>query len=143
MPTDPIEAKTSQKSRKNNMKKAAYIIFLSILSTGLWAATVYFQEPDCEDCQTKAIAQLCRYEKALKAYYLKTNTYPTTKQGLTDLVTQRIIRYIPIDPWGSQYQYRYIGKKDGEPFLLFSLGADKKIGGHGQSRDLQCKDVLY
>lgn len=33
------------------------------------------------------------------------------------------------DPWGSKYQYRSPGKKNGEPYEVFSMGPDKKEGG--------------
>lgn len=42
---------------------------------------------------------------------------------------------VPIDPWGQPYQYAVPGA-DGQPFALFSFGADGKRGGDGDARDI-------
>ncbi len=31
-----------------------------------------------------------------------------------------------VDPWGTKYQYRIPGKKNGGPYEIYSLGEDKK-----------------
>lgn len=42
---------------------------------------------------------------------------------------------MPQDPWNNPYQYAVPGA-DGQPFALFSLGADGKLGGEGDARDI-------
>jgi general secretion pathway protein G len=42
---------------------------------------------------------------------------------------------VPLDPWGNHYQYSLPGKT-GQPFALYSLGADGKIGGKGMDADI-------
>lgn len=42
---------------------------------------------------------------------------------------------LPLDPWGQPYQYAVPGA-GGQPFALFSLGADGKRGGEGDAQDL-------
>ena len=42
---------------------------------------------------------------------------------------------LPLDPWGTAYQYSVPGA-DGQPFALYSLGADGKRGGEGDARDI-------
>lgn len=42
---------------------------------------------------------------------------------------------VPSDPWGNAYQYTVPGA-DSQPFALFSLGADGKLGGEGDARDI-------
>ena len=42
---------------------------------------------------------------------------------------------LPLDPWGNPYQYSIPGAK-GQPFALYSLGADRKPGGTGDASDI-------
>lgn len=42
---------------------------------------------------------------------------------------------LPEDPWGQPYQYAVPGA-DGQPFALFSMGADGKRGGQGDAADI-------
>lgn len=42
---------------------------------------------------------------------------------------------LPADPWGRPYQYSVPGS-DGQPFALYSLGADGKPGGTGDAADI-------
>lgn len=42
---------------------------------------------------------------------------------------------LPVDPWGNPYQYSVPGA-DGQPFALYSLGADGKPGGSGDAGDI-------
>lgn len=73
----------------------------------------------------------------LKTYEMRNFVFPTTDQGLEALVkkptTEPIPRKwsqqmqaVPLDPWGSPYQYRYPGVKNPNSFDLFSLGPDRK-----------------
>lgn len=42
---------------------------------------------------------------------------------------------LPRDPWGEPYQYSVPGA-GGQPFALYSYGADRKLGGEGDAQDL-------
>ncbi|HAI58553.1 MAG TPA: type II secretion system protein GspG [Xanthomonadaceae bacterium] len=42
---------------------------------------------------------------------------------------------VPLDPWDHPYQYAIPGR-DGQPFALFSLGADRAPGGEGNNADI-------
>ena len=42
---------------------------------------------------------------------------------------------LPQDPWGQPYQYSTPGA-NGQPFALYSLGADGKLGGTGDDADI-------
>jgi general secretion pathway protein G len=42
---------------------------------------------------------------------------------------------LPLDPWSRPYQYTLPGS-DGQPFALYSFGADGKAGGEGDARDI-------
>lgn len=89
-------------------------------------------------------AQIDALEKALDQYRLDVGRYPSTEQGLNALMKQPagetrwqgpyLRKDVPLDPWGSAYQYRQPGEH-GE-FDLFSFGKDGKAGGDGEAADI-------
>jgi len=94
---------------------------------------------------TTAKAQMDAFDKALQSYRLDAGHFPTTTQGLAALVTQPADEQrwhgpylqgaIPLDPWGSPYQYRSPGA-NGKDFDLVSLGHDRAPGGTGDDADI-------
>jgi general secretion pathway protein G len=94
---------------------------------------------------TTAKAQMDAFDKALQAYRLDAGRFPTTTQGLAALVIQPADEQrwhgpylqgaIPLDPWGSPYQYRSPGA-NGKDFDLVSLGHDRSPGGTGDDADI-------
>jgi general secretion pathway protein G len=94
---------------------------------------------------TTAKAQMDAFDKALQAYRMDAGRFPTTAQGLPALVAQPgdeprwrgpyLQGAIPVDPWGSPYQYRSPGT-NGKDFDLVSLGHDRAPGGTGDDADL-------
>ena len=94
---------------------------------------------------TTAKAQMDSFDKALQSYRLDVGRFPTTTQGLSALLVQPadeqrwhgpyLQQAIPLDPWGSPYQYRSpgTGTKD---FDLISLGHDRAPGGAGDDADI-------
>jgi general secretion pathway protein G len=87
---------------------------------------------------------------AIIVYRLDNFTYPSTEQGLEALVSKPAgfpepknyspdgyIKSLPTDPWGSPYVY----ERDGDVFLLFSLGADGAEGGDGLNADISYGDL--
>ncbi|MBT8124981.1 MAG: type II secretion system major pseudopilin GspG, partial [Gammaproteobacteria bacterium] len=79
--------------------------------------------------------------------------YPSTDQGIQALVTKPsgspepknwrkggYIPRLPLDPWGSEYQYAYPGAS-GNEFDLFTFGADGKLGGEENNKDLSTADL--
>jgi general secretion pathway protein G len=98
---------------------------------------------------TTAQAQIKLLRGAVENLRLDIGRYPTAEEGLgllsrppadpafaarwrgpyLDDVT------LPLDPWGSPYQYTVPGR-DGLPFALYSWGADRQPGGTGDAQDL-------
>ena len=87
---------------------------------------------------------------ALEMYRLDNFQYPSTQQGLEALSKrpsgtpaarnwnpQGYLKSLPIDPWGTPYQYLNPGHKslDGS-YDLYSLGADGVSGGEGMAADI-------
>lgn len=89
-------------------------------------------------------AQIDALEKALDQYRLDVGRYPSTEQGLSALMKPPagekrwqgpyLRKDVPLDPWGTAYQYRQPGEH-GE-FDLFSFGKDGKAGGDGEAADI-------
>jgi general secretion pathway protein G len=72
----------------------------------------------------------------LLLYRTKTGALPNTDQGLKALVSRpsgdpqpahwkQYLSELPVDPWGSEYQYRCPGTRSKDSFEIFSCGKDK------------------
>lgn len=94
---------------------------------------------------TAARAQLDAFDKAIQAYRVDTGRFPSTSQGLRALVSQPADEprwrgpymrdEIPLDPWGTAYQYRNPGS-NGKDYDLLSFGRDRAQGGAGDDADI-------
>jgi general secretion pathway protein G len=94
---------------------------------------------------TAARAQIDSFDKALQAYRIDTGRFPAGGQGLKALVTQPgdeprwrgpyLNGEVPLDPWGSEYQYRVPGP-GGKPYQVLSYGKDRSAGGSGDDGDV-------
>ena len=78
-------------------------------------------------------------EAPMQLYSIHMNGYPTTAEGLNALMKAPssagsrwrgpYLKEDPVDPWGSDYQYKAPGTQSGKPYDLWSMGPDKKNGG--------------
>lgn len=97
---------------------------------------------------TAAETQIKILRSALENVRLDIGRYPTQEEGLSLLakapadpvVASRwrgpyLSDELPLDPWNNPYQYA-LGGANGQPFALYSWGADGKPGGEGDARDL-------
>lgn len=98
--------------------------------------------------QDKAMVTIARADvrnltKALEEFRLETMRYPTMDEGLEILLkapggnsfrTEGFLKSLPKDPWGSDYQYLIPGEHG--TYDLFSLGADKALGGTALNADI-------
>ena len=95
---------------------------------------------------SKAEQDIRALENLLDMYKLDNNTYPTTEQGLQALITkpadpnltnynpQGYTKRIGKDPWGEPYKYEFPGTHG--QYDVYSLGADKQLGGEGTNADV-------
>ena len=92
-----------------------------------------------------AAIQISDLEQALEIYKLDVGRFPNSSQGLEALVRQPSgvkgwngpylkKGELPMDPWGSPYEYRYPGQGGGPE--ITSLGADGRPGGSGEDADV-------
>lgn len=97
---------------------------------------------------TAAKSDINSIGNALDLYKLDNHAYPSTDQGLEALVSKPsgfpepanwnpdgYLKVLPRDPWGNDYQFLSPGS-DGSSYDLYSLGADKREGGEGDSADI-------
>jgi general secretion pathway protein G len=80
---------------------------------------------------------LSNIPSALDLYELDNGTYPSTEQGLEALRSKPAgfpeptnwrgpyLKRKPLDPWGSEYKYRYPSQHENMDYDLYSLGPDK------------------
>ena len=96
--------------------------------------------------QVKAArAQIDALDKALEQYRIDVGHLPTTEQGLAALQVQPpgesnwggpyLKKEVPLDPWGSPYNYATPGTHNND-YDLSSFGKDGRAGGEGENADL-------
>lgn len=102
-----------------------------------------------EEAKVKtAKTQVQMLKGALGTLYLDIGRYPTDQEGLAILSTppgdEKVKPFwkgpyldglVPLDPWNHPYQYSTPGS-NGQPFALYSLGADGQPGGVDNNADI-------
>lgn len=96
-----------------------------------------------------AEVQIKQLKGALLALRLDIGRLPTDEEGLNLLVSPPtneelkklwqgpyLDEGIPQDPWHHPYQYANTPSEKGQPFVLYSLGADGKQGGTDYNADI-------
>ena len=125
-------------------------IMVVVVILGVLAALVVPQIMSRPDQAKASAAQsdIKAIAMALDIYKLDNHQYPSGQQGLQALVSKPggapaarnwnpdgYLKRLPIDPWGTPYQYRVPGTRGGA-YDLFSFGADGKIGGDGLNAEI-------
>jgi len=138
-------------NRTNNIKGFTLIEILVVLVIiGLIAGLVgprLFGKVDASKVKT-AETQTKMFKGALQTYRLDIGDFPNNQQGLDILYhapTEERLKSkwhgpyldeaVPMDPWGNPYQYSRPGR-DGQPFALYSFGADGQPGGTDYNADI-------
>jgi general secretion pathway protein G len=141
--TSPASARSTKADRGFTLLELLVVILIIGLLTGIVAPRFMGQVSRSE--VTTAKAQMDALDKALQSYRIDTGRFPNSSQGLKALVTQPadeprwhgpyLQGEVPLDPWGSAYQYRAPGN-NGKDFELMSYGKDRAAGGSGDDADL-------
>lgn len=137
-------------ARKRNSGFTLLELLVVLVIIGLLAGLVgprLFSKIDTSKAQT-AQTQVKLLRGALETMRLDIDRFPLPAEGLALLNDaprdERIAgkwkgpylnEALPLDPWGQPYQYSVPGA-NGQPFALYSLGADGKRGGEGIDADV-------
>ncbi|OUS25807.1 type II secretion system protein GspG [Gammaproteobacteria bacterium 45_16_T64] len=123
------------------------VVILGVLA-GLVAVNV-FGNVDKANAQAARV-DISAISQALDLYKLDNFTYPTTDLGLDALTNKPdsargwpsggYLKKNPVDPWERPYGYISPGT-NGEPYELYSLGADGNEGGEGPAKDITLADL--
>ena len=136
--------------RKRSQGFTLLEMLVVLVIIGLLAGLVgpkLFTKVDASKVQT-AQTQVKMFKGALETLRLDIGRFPTEAEGLSLLNTAPTAENLkgrwrgpyldedlPKDPWGNAYQYSVPGS-GGQPFALYSLGADGKRGGEGFDADV-------
>ncbi|MEK7989863.1 MAG: type II secretion system major pseudopilin GspG [Thiotrichaceae bacterium] len=129
------------------------LTFLSILVIiGLLAGLIgsmLFTPISCGTSVKTAGTQVKMLKGVLETMRLDIGRFPTTEEGLNLLRAAPIDEVIkpfwkgpylddvlPLDPWNRSYQYANTPSVNGQPFVLYSFGADGKTGGDEFDADI-------
>ena len=138
-----MRAHSAKKRRGFTLLELLVVILIIGLLTGIVAPRFMSQISRSE--VTTARAQLDAFRKAIEDFRIDNGRYPTTAEGLDALVVAPadaarwhgpyLQNAIPLDPWGTKYEYRAPGS-NGHDYELTSLGHDRAPGGSGDDADI-------
>lgn len=77
--------------------------------------------------------QIQNMVQALDAYKIQNGSYPSTEQGLQELVNKGVIKSVPKDGWKKDFEYI---RESSSKYTLKSYGADGVPGGEGLDKDI-------
>ena len=125
-------------------------IMVVVVIIGVLGAIVvpqFMSRPDLAKV-TAARTDIQAISTALEMYRLDTLNYPSTQQGLESLTKrpagtpvaknwnpQGYLKSLPVDPWGTPYQYLNPGTRSAG-YDLYSLGSDGVPGGEEHGADI-------
>ena len=111
-------------------------LMVVIVIIGLLATVVLINVAPATDkaAATKVRADISTLEQGVEMYRLSKLNYPSG-DGLQALVGEGFVKRLPNDPWGNPYRYAAPGR-NGQPFSIYSTGADGREGGEGENADI-------
>jgi general secretion pathway protein G len=121
---------------------AGYTLFEIMLVLGIIAvlvgAAIYMLVGNVDVAKEQRVeADFKAIGTQLGVYEMQNYFFPSTEQGLEALVTKpstepvprkwkRLLESVPLDPWGTPYQYMNPGKRNPDGYDLYSWGPDRR-----------------
>jgi general secretion pathway protein G len=145
-PSDPQQQPRLRRSAGFTLIEIMAVIVIIGMLSGLVGVSIVNQINKSR--VTAAKAQITNLEAVLEMYQMDNARYPTTEDGLQCLIAacsnardfppggylQK--KRVPVDPWGTVYQYQQPGQSNTHSFDLCSVGKDGQLGGEGIDADL-------
>lgn len=135
-------AQQSRRSKGFTLIELLVVLVILTLLAGLVGPKVLDQLGGAKSKTAKI--QISEIEQSLDLFKLDVGRYPNDAEGLRALVERPataqgwtgpyLKKGLPTDPWGAAYLYKNPGRNGGPD--VFSLGADGKAGGDGESADV-------
>ncbi len=129
-------------SSRHPASRAAYTLFEIMLVLGIIAilvgSAIYLLVGNIDVAKEQRVdTDIQAISMQLKTYEMLNFSYPTTAQGLEALVAKpnvepvprkwrKLMEDVPLDPWGTPYQYVFPGKRNPGGFDIYSLGPDRQ-----------------
>ncbi len=131
---------TDTKQKSPRQREAGFTLvelMVVIVIIGLLATVVVINVMPAQDTarMRKAEADIATLEQGIEMYRLNRMNYPSAGDGLQALVSEGFVKRLPDDPWGNPYRYAVPGR-DGQPFDVYTYGADGREGGEGDDADI-------
>lgn len=136
-----MKLSAASSSLPRHLSLAAYTLFEIMLVLGiisiLVGSAIYLLVGNVDAAREQRVdADIQAISTQLRTYELQNFSFPTTSQGLEALVKKpsgepvprrwrQLMESVPLDPWGTPYQYAYPGKRNPKGYDLYSLGADR------------------
>ena len=119
------------------------VVAIMAIMSAMLAPTLFNQVSKAEKSRTAS--DIRQIESALKFYRLDNYRYPSQSEGLEALVSAPsgsgagswngpYLELVPKDAWKEPYKYANPGTH-GKPVEVFTLGADRTIGGADSNAD--------
>ena len=128
------------KAKSDSRPAASGITLIEMLVTvtiiALFATVAWQQLAPVGDQGRRAAAraQIESFMTALQRYNLDEARFPSDREGL-EAIRPYLDKEIPLDPWGTPYQYRREGEHGPGPEII-SFGSDRAPGGEGTAEDV-------
>ena len=118
--------------RRRGMTLIEILVVVAILGMLATAVTVAVLD-QFEDAKVeRARMDIASITQGLSTYYIKVGKFPTTGEGLSNLVTppkgRPMLTELPKDPWDTEYNYANPGTRNSTSFDLWSSGRDGQSG---------------
>ncbi len=136
---NPVHCKSKRPTDQSGFTLIEIMVVVVII--GMLVTLILPKVLDRQDqaAQVKAKADIHSLSSALKLFKLDNFKYPTTSEGLNQLLpsgssNKGYIERLPKDPWGNLYQYQHPGQH--LEFDVWSFGADGQSGGDELNQDI-------
>lgn len=140
--TEAARRTAARPLRRNLARSAAGFTLIEIMLVVmiiivLMGSAVFYLANNLDIAKEQRVrGDLTSISTQLKLYETLNLMLPTNEQGLKALVERpttqpipprwkQLFEKLPVDPWGTPYQYRFPGRKNPRSFDIYSLGPDR------------------